>query len=170
MNVKLNWFNLIGVVALTVLCVIQWQHDRRLNLELNRSERSQMEQAAKLAEETRALDGVTQDLSQLKGSLAEKQAALLQSVRDQQRSNRSNLVLAAECARLKAAITNWSDTVNLQNSRIGEANARIEQLAADLNASILKFNELVTNYNAVAGELNASRATNRVSTVSAPSP
>jgi hypothetical protein len=39
-----------------------------------------------------------------------------------------------------------------------EANARIEQLAADLNASIRKYNELVTNYNAVVKSLGPTRS------------
>jgi chromosome segregation ATPase len=170
MNAKLTRFNLIGVLALAALCAIQWQHDRGLNLELNRSEKARMQQAAKLAEQAQLLDGVNQDLAQLKVSLAKKQGALTQSERELHGAIRTNQVLAAECAQLKAAITNWSRTVNLQNSRIAEANARIEQLAAELNASILKFNGLVTNYNAVVGELNASRATNRVNAVPAPQP
>jgi hypothetical protein len=39
-----------------------------------------------------------------------------------------------------------------------EANARIEQLAADLNASIRKYNELITNRNAAVRASGATRA------------
>ncbi len=44
----------------------------------------------------------------------------------------------------------------LRDERMKEANARIEQLAADLNASIRKYNELVTNYNAVVRTLGGT--------------
>lgn len=57
---------------------------------------------------------------------------------------------------LKGAITNWANAVALRDERMKEANARIEQLAADLNASIRKYNELVTNYNAVVRTLGGT--------------
>ena len=51
-----------------------------------------------------------------------------------------------------------------------EANNRIEELASNLNQSIRKFNDLVSNYNGVVGELNRLRGTNRPTAAAQPGP
>ncbi len=66
-----------------------------------------------------------------------------------------NQQLTLERDQLKAAITNWTNAVAVRDERMKEANARIKQLAADLNTSIRKYNELATNRNAVGKDVCA---------------
>ena len=51
MNRFLHWFNLAGVLALALLCVVQWRLNRQLNLELNAAEKARQQQAARLGAE-----------------------------------------------------------------------------------------------------------------------
>ena len=51
MNRFLHWFNLAGVLALALLCVVQWRLNRQLNLELNAAEKARQQQAARLGEQ-----------------------------------------------------------------------------------------------------------------------
>jgi chromosome segregation ATPase len=158
MNDQLKYLNLVGVMALAVLCVVQWRRDRRLNLEVNRLDQVRQQQAVKIDDQANTLKGLNEDLSQLKLSLATEQS--LRS-RTEQRSaaiETTNEQLVAERDQLKAAISNWANAVAVRDERMKEANARIEQLAADLNASIRKYNALVTNYNAAAKMSGATRA------------
>ena len=50
---RLHYINFFGVIVLAVLCAMQWQHDRMLNLDVNRLEKTRLEQATKLAEQDR---------------------------------------------------------------------------------------------------------------------
>jgi len=158
MNDRLRYLNLVGVAALAILCVVQWRRDRRLNLQVNRLDQVRLQQAAKIEDQANALKGLNEDLSQLKSSVATEQSLRLQAERTSAAAEASNELLVAERDQLKAAITNWANAVALRDQRMKEANARIEQLAADLNASIRKYNTLVTNYNAVIKTSGTARA------------
>jgi len=158
MNGRLKYLNLFGVLALATLCVAQWQRDRRLNLEIGRLDQVRLQQAAKIDEQANTLKGVNEDLGQLKTSLANEQSLRSQAEQKVLSSESTNEHLTLERDQLKAAITNWANAVALRDARMKEANARIEQLAADLNASIRKYNELVTNHNAAVKASGATRA------------
>jgi chromosome segregation ATPase len=149
MNGQLKCLNLVGVVALACLCVTQWLHDRRLNLEIKRLDQVHLEQSAKIDEQANQLKGLNEDLDQLKTSLASERDLRTQVEQKLETAEVTNQQLALERDQLKGAITNWVNAVALRDERMKEANARIEQLAADLNASIRKYNDLVTNYNAL---------------------
>ncbi|HUJ71020.1 MAG TPA: hypothetical protein VLZ30_02170 [Verrucomicrobiae bacterium] len=148
MNDRLKYVNLFGVLVLTALCIVQWQRDRRLNLEISRLDQVRLQQAAKIDEQASALKGLNEDLGQLKTSLATEQSLRSQAEQKLGPLEEANAQVTAERDQLKAAITNWVNAVALRDERMKQANARIEQLAADLNASIAKYNELVTNHNA----------------------
>jgi chromosome segregation ATPase len=157
MNGQLKYLNLFGAVALACLCVTQWLHDRRLNLEIKRLDQVHLNQSAKIEEQASQLKGLNEDLGQLKTSLATERALRSQVEQKLETAGAANDKLTLERDQLKGAITNWANAVALRDERMKEANARIEQLAADLNASIRKYNELVTNYNAVVKSLGGSR-------------
>jgi chromosome segregation ATPase len=148
MNGRLKYVNLFGVLALAVLCIAQWQRDRRLNLEIRRLDQVRLQQAARIDDQANTLKGLNEDLGQLKTSLANEQSLRSQAEQELGSVEEANAQLTAERDQLKAAITNWANAVALRDERMKEANTRIEQLAADLNASIRKYNELVTNHNA----------------------
>jgi len=158
MNGRLKYVNLFGVLALATLCVVQWQRDRRLNLEISRLDQVRLQQAARIDEQANLLKGLNEDLGQLKTSLANEQSLRSQAEQKVLSSESTNEQLVLERDQLKAAITNWANAVALRDEHMKEANTRIEQLAADLNASIRKYNELVTNHNAAAKASGATRA------------
>jgi chromosome segregation ATPase len=158
MNSRLKYLNLFGVLALATLCIAQWQRDRHLNLELGRLDQMRLQQAARIDEQAVLLKGLNEDLSQLKTSLTNEQSLRLQVEQKVASTESANQQLALERDQLKVAITNWANAVALRDERMKEANTRIEQLAADLNASIRKYNELATNRNAAAKTSGATRA------------
>ena len=158
MNNRLNYLNLVGILALAALCVAQWQRDRRLNLDLGRLDQMRLQQAAKIDEQAGQLKGLNEDLSQLKTSLASEQSLRSQVEQKVASAENANQQLTLERDQLKAAITNWANAVAVRDERMKEANARIEQLAADLNASIRKYNDLATNRNAAVKTSGAPRA------------
>jgi chromosome segregation ATPase len=158
MNGRLKYVNLFGVLALAALCIAQWQRDRRLNLEINRLDQVRLQQTAKIDEQANLLKGLNEDLGQLKTSLGNEQSLRSQAEQKVLSAESTNEQLVLERDQLKAAITNWANAVAVRDERMKEANARIEQLAADLNASIRKYNELVTNRNAAVKTSGATRA------------
>jgi chromosome segregation ATPase len=158
MNSRLKYVNLFGVLALTALCIVQWQRDRRLNLELSHLDQVRLQQAAQIDEQANTLNGLNEDLGQLKTSLTNERPLRTQAEEKLGLIEEANAQLTAERDQLKAAITNWTNAVALRDERMKEANTRIEQLAADLNASILKYNELVTNRSAAARAPGATHA------------
>jgi len=158
MNHRLSCLNLLGVLALVVLCVLQWRHDGRLNLALNHAEQVRIEQAATLVDQTNQLNGLGEDLARFKFSLADEHQQRLQWEAKWRAANATNDLLAAECRQLNASITRWTNAVAARDERLREANGRIGALSTDLNNCIRKFNVLVTNYNAVVNDLNASRS------------
>jgi chromosome segregation ATPase len=162
MNRWWQWANLSGVLALVLLCVLQWRRDRLLNLELNRSEKIRHGQEQKLGEHEKSLQGLTDDLALFKEQLGRAQSELSESRKRTAELERSSQQLSTERDQLKESVTNWANAVAVRDERLTTANNRIRDLADQLNASVQKFNELATNYNAVVQSLNEtrSRATN----------
>lgn len=164
MNRRLQVINLIGVAVLVLVCVLQWKRDRALNLELNRNEKTRLEQQAKLAEQEKNLRGVTDDLAIFKEQLARAQNEATETRQELRLLQQTNEFLITIREQLQESVTNWSAAVDARDKLIAEANENIRtlnerssDLAEKLNASILKFNELATNYNTVVEELNAAR-------------
>ena len=158
MKDRLKYVNLVGVVALAALCVFQWVRDRRLNLEIKRLYQVRLELSAKIDDQSNQLRELNEDLNQLKLSLATERDLRSQTEKKLASSEAAGEQLARERDQLKVAISNWANAVALRDERMKEANARIELLAADLNTSIRKYNELVTNYNAVVKSLGPTRS------------
>jgi chromosome segregation ATPase len=158
MKDRLKYVNLFGVLALAALCAFQWGRDRRLNLEIKRLYQVRLELSAKIDDQSNQISGLNEDLNQLKPALANERDLRLQTEKKLAASEATDDQLVRERDQLKAAISNWANAVALRDERMKEANARIEQLAADLNASIRKYNELVTNYNAVVKSLGPTRS------------
>jgi chromosome segregation ATPase len=158
MKDRLKYVNLFGVMALVALCAFQWVRDRRLNLEIKRLYQVRLQLSAKVDDQANQLKGLNDDLNQLKSSLATERDLRFQTEKKLAASETAGDQLARERDQLKAAISNWANAVALRDERMKEANSRIEQLAADLNASIRKYNELVTNYNAVVKSLGPTRS------------
>ena len=169
---RLGWINLFGVLALAALCAVQWQRDRRLNLEVNRLEKERIAQQEKISEQEKAASGISADLARFKeqfkaahtdANAARKAVRVLEQEHEQ---------LARERDQLKASVTNWATAVTARDVSLKQANERLRDTTLRLNESILKFNELAsnyhasvqrfydlaTNYNSVVTQLNEARA------------
>ena len=157
---RLQYLNLFGVLALGLLCVGQWYHDRQLNLALNESRTLIQACEKQLADNTNTINGLSADLASFKTSYttARGEATELQS--KLQASDRANAQLTGERDQLKESITNWAAAVKARDERLKETNVRLTELGNKLNDSISRFNALATNYNSVVEQLNATRTTN----------
>jgi len=158
MSRRLQYWNLFGVLALGVLCVFQWRHDRQLNLELNESKKTLQAQEKQLAENVKTLDGLRADLAGFKESYASARAEATELQKKLTAQERENAKLTGERDQLKDSITNWVAAVTVRDERLKEANTRLTELVNKLNDSISKFNSLATNYNSVVDQLNAARS------------
>lgn len=154
---RLHYVNLIGVLALVVLCVAQWRHDRQLNLEINRLEKARLDLEGRLAEQERDARGLNADLVEFKDSLTATQAGLNETQAKLLIAERQLRQLTTERDQLRATLTNWAAAVEVRDKHLEQANNRIRELADELNASVVRFNELATNYNAVVQDLNELR-------------
>jgi septal ring factor EnvC (AmiA/AmiB activator) len=158
MSRRLQLANLVGVLVLVVICLLQWRRDRALNLALNQNEKVRLEQIEKIAAQEKQLQGLTDDLAGLKEHLLRTQEDLAEQRKRSQTLERDNLQLTADRAALQESVTNWMAAVTVRDERLTAANERIRDLAEQLNASVLKFNELATNYNDTVKALERLRA------------
>lgn len=157
MNRKLQFVNMFGVVALTALCVFQWRQNRELNLDRNELEKTRQALALKLTEQEKHLGGLTADLAHFKAQFTQTKTELT-AVREKWNATEQTLALVnTERDQLQASLTNWMKAVVERDAKLQEANDRIRDLAEQLNASVVKFNELVTNYNETVKVLNSIR-------------
>jgi chromosome segregation ATPase len=158
MNRRLQFINLFGVLALAVLCAAQWRRDRDLNLEVGRLDKTRQAQDQKISEEEEAARGVTADLDHFKQQFKEQHNDLENERHKSRDAENEAAKLTAERDQLKESVTNWANAVTRRDALIKEANGRIEDLSTNLNTSIRKYNELVTNYDDVVKQLNETRA------------
>lgn len=125
MNRRLQFLNLIGVVVLALVCVLQWRRDRALNLELNRIEKTRLEQQATLAEREKNPRGLTDDLALFKEQLARMQSEAGDARKKFRELEQENQLLASARDQLQASVTNWANAVAARDKLIAEANENI---------------------------------------------
>jgi chromosome segregation ATPase len=158
MNRTLQFLNLFGVLAVAALCVVQWQNNRRLNLDANQLEKTRQVQQQKISEQEETARGLTQDLARFKEQVKALNDDLGEAKTKSRETENVLTTMTADRNRLADSITNWINAVAQRDALAKEANSRIEELSTQLNASIQKFNELATNYNSVVKDLNDARA------------
>jgi chromosome segregation ATPase len=142
MNRFLQYANLTGVVALAVLCVLQWSANRRLNVEAGSLEKTRLKLAAEVGQQQKELTGRAADLDHFREQLARTSLALKETETKLASAGRELARLEAERTQLKVGATNWAAAVAARDERLKEGNERLRQLGEDLNASIRKYNEL----------------------------
>ena len=151
---KLQWINLFGVLALAILCVVQWQRDRQLNLEVQRLEKARYAQEEKMAEQEKAARGLSADLAQFKQQFQAAHTDLSEARKSLRESERDKTQLLNERDQLKTSVTNWTAAVSERDRRLKESGEQLRDLSARLTDSIQKFNELATNHNAAIHRFN----------------
>jgi len=138
----MNYLNFAGVVALAVLCSFQWQTNSRINLEAQSLQKTTLEQAGKIDEQTRTIKNDAADLDDLRGRLSLSESALADD--------------EATIKQLKAAMDKWIAAVAQRDLALKQASGQIQKLATERNEAILKFNDLAGKYNAIVKQLNDS--------------
>jgi chromosome segregation ATPase len=168
MNRLLQIVNLLGVLALAGLCAYQWKDNGRLHGDLESLERTRQEQATKIADQEKTIQGnvadleaVRDNLSKSEASLKETQGKLSAEMATNKQLTTARDQLAAEHEQDKAAIEKWSaalalrdDALKKRDDALKEANAQMQKLMADRNDAVGKFNDLVSKYNGVVKQLN----------------
>lgn len=159
MNRALQCFNLLGVIALAVLCTLQWRTNRTVNRQANELEKIHQEQTVKLADQDQALQGSAADLEHFREQLTRANAVVKENEARLKTTEREIAQLNNERDQLKSSVTHWADAVAVRDERLQEATAQLQTLAADRNDALQKFNDLAGKYNAVVSDLHA-RTTN----------
>ena len=153
MNRFLHWFNLAGVLALAALCVLQWRMNRQLNLDLRAAEQARHQQTTRLEDQAKRLTGTTSDLDGFRDQLTRATTTLKQSETKLALAEQQLKQLTNERDQLKTSVTNWAAAVSARDAQLKQAGADQAKLAADRNATVLKFNEVATQQNSLVKEL-----------------
>lgn len=157
-NRFLQWLNLFGVAALAALCLIQWQVNRRLNLELNRCEELRLELAGKLAKEAQISADRERDLASFRTHLARLSDEVEKTASAQSTAERDLRDALAARDQLKSSFTNLASAVAARDARLAEAAAQLTALLKERDDAIMRFNELAERHNSLVKEWNDLQA------------
>ena len=151
---RLSWINLVGVLLIAALCALQWQANRRMNLEVNRLEKERLAQQEKISEQEKAANGLNADLARFKEQFKEAHSDANEARHSLRKLESENAQLLRERDQLRISVTNWATAVSARDESLKEMHGRLRDTAARLNESILKFNELASNHNASIKRFN----------------
>ena len=154
MNRALQYLNLLGIAALAALCVLQWRANREVNHEAARLEKTRLEHASKLAEQDKAIHGLTADLDSFREQLVRVHAQRRETEATAAANVQNVKQLTLEQAQLKTGVANWAAAVTARDEQLKRVNEQLRQFAAERNEAVVKFNELTTHHNTVVTELN----------------
>lgn len=159
MNRFLERLNLIGVIALAILCAFQWRVNRDVNTELNRLQKARQEQSAKAAEQEKTIAGQGADLEMFRAQLASARTGekeLRTRLAEAERASRQS---EAEAEQLKSSLTNWVAAATQRDKQLERAAADLKSLAEARDDAIDKYNELARKHNQLVQDFNRA-ATN----------
>jgi chromosome segregation ATPase len=151
MNRWLTLLNLAGVLAVALLCGLQWRANHAANLELNALERSRLELLGKLEEQDRTLRGCTADLDDFRGQVSSARDSLRQSEALSAAAGRTLDQLTRERDQLKRSVAEWAQALTAREERAQALNAQLQQLARERNEVVTQFNDLGSRYNQLNG-------------------
>jgi septal ring factor EnvC (AmiA/AmiB activator) len=136
MNRIIQYLNLFGVLALAVLCAAQWQTNGQLNGDVNRLDKTRIDQAAKIADQDATLKQTTADLDDSRQRLSISES-------DLKDATAKLAAITAERDQLKANLQKWVAAVAARDDAI-------RKLSSDRDEAVKKYNDLVGKYNALA--------------------
>lgn len=170
MSRRLAHFNLVGVVALAVLCGWQWRENRRVHLELSASLTARHALEAKAKEQEGTIRGVTSDLDGFRERLAAALAARKEAERLGNALASTNSALVAERDQLRAAAGEWTRAVADRDRMLREADDALRRLLAERDAVVGKYNALAEAHNQAVARLNAGATPAAPQPAAAPRP
>ena len=164
MNRFLQILNFLGVLVLVWLCTFQWKDNGRLHAAGEDLERTRQEQAAKIAEQEKALQGYQADVDDLREKLSKSDANLKQTqgklataTTERNQITAARDQLTADRDQLKAAIEKWNAAVAQRDEAIKGAAEQVQKSQAERNEAVTRFNDLVTKYNAAIKDLESRK-------------
>jgi chromosome segregation ATPase len=136
---------------LTVLCLFQWQANRRIDAQLSRANQARLEQTAKIAEQDSGLRENATEMADLRQRL---------SLADTDLKDAQDKLAADNQQRdqLKGALDKWIAAVAQRDQALKQAGERLATLTAQDNQAVQKFNDLADKYNQVVKQLDEARA------------
>lgn len=154
MNSFLQYFNLAGVLAMTGLCLVQWQVNREASLEAIRLEKTRLKQAASIQEKDQQVKGYQADLEDFRKHITSARLGA-----NEARSNLTRVQLTArqletERDQLKTSVTNWANAVAARDAHLRQFGEQLKSLATDRNDVVVKYNDLAEKYKGVVSDLN----------------
>jgi uncharacterized coiled-coil DUF342 family protein len=150
----LHYFNLLGVVALAVLCAFQWRINRELNLHTNRLEKDRIDQRLHIEEQQEQIHARTADLDSFRESLQRAAADLKAAESNFFVSRRESAQLTLERDQLKESVAEWSQAVAERDKQLLRLSDQLQELAAERNDVVLKYNSLAEKHNETVQTLN----------------
>lgn len=154
MNRFLSLFNLFGVVLLSVICGIQWETNRRLQLERLAQTKTQGELVAKIEEQASQIRDTNADRDRFREQLG-KASGTRKELGDELAALRNERAAwLMERNTLRSNIVAWTDAVAARDARIQEVNQALERVARERNAQTEAFNRLAEKHNATVQRLN----------------
>jgi chromosome segregation ATPase len=156
----LQWFNLGGVCVLVVLCAVQWQLNRSLNLRAIDLEKQEARDTKALVEKDKTIEGNIADMNDFRERLSKTDGALKQAQGTISADDAKITELSAQCQQLtssidtlKASLEEWKQAVATRDEALKKSQEQAAKLAADRNDTIIKFNDLATHYNTAQEQL-----------------
>lgn len=150
----LQYFNLLGVVAMAVLCVWQWRINRELNLQANRLDKDRQEQRARLDEQENKLKGQLADLEAFREHVKQAGMSLKSAESNLVVARHETMQLSSERDQLRESITNWAQAVTERDARLKQLAEQVQTVATERNDAIAKFNRVADQQNSVVNDLN----------------
>jgi chromosome segregation ATPase len=143
MNRIMTAINFFGVLALGVLCLLQWGQIGRLQADAVAAARKADDQAAALSKEKQAHDRAESDLADVRDRLATSQAEVAE--------NRKRAVTAERSvAAVTATVEQYKTAVAKRDAVLAEQDSAIKKLVADRDQARAQYNQLATKYNDLA--------------------
>src|ERR1700683_1420204 len=124
MNRLVTYFNFLGIVALAILCMIQWDANSRIYSQPHVTNRIRLEQAAKLNEQDATLNQNSTDLADLRQRLSLAASDLKDVSEKLDAANQKRDQLKSEVDKTVAACT-------ARDQEIGQASDEIKKLAGE---------------------------------------
>ena len=149
--------NFLGILALAVLCCIQWRANRLLNLKAVDLEKMRLGQIAKIEEQEKAIKGYTADLDDFRQRLMLSEAALKDSQAKFKALAAERDRLAAERDQLKTSLQKYTAALAERDAALKKAGEQIQKLVDDRNEAVTKFNDLAEKYNALVKQVEKSQ-------------
>jgi predicted nucleic acid-binding Zn-ribbon protein len=135
MNRIMTVINFTGVIALGIVCVLQWGQIGRLQSDAVTAAREAEEQSAALSKEKEARGRAETDLAEVRDRLAASESAV--------ESNRARAITAERSlASALATMEQYKTAVAKRDAVLGEQQAVVKRLATERNDAVAKYNEL----------------------------